>query len=139
MRTLINGILTNDAGTKLQGFKNPDNTDSFFALTDTAPFNLTSKTQILNGASAGTDSGWLPMASYPERLAYALDSGSTTTTFSIDISADGVTSLGQAFTGSYASSATSEITPPLIFSSVAAKYFRISVLSGGPISFIRGV
>lgn len=139
MRLLQNGVLTNDAGTKLQGFKNPDNSDSFFVTMDTAPLNMTTKSIVLNGAVAGENSGWLPTAAYPERLGYALDSGSTTTTFSIDISANGITSLSQAFTGSWASSTLAEISPPLLFSDINAKYFRINVLTGGPISFIRGV
>jgi hypothetical protein len=97
------------------------------------------KQEILSGASAGTNSGWLPVAAYAERLAYSLDSGTTSTTFSVDFSADGVTSLGQAFTGSYASSSIAEVTPPILFSDIRAKFFRITVNTGGPISFLRGV
>jgi len=96
------------------------------------------RSAILNGASAGADSGWLPLAEYPERFVYQLDSGTTATTFSIDISADGVTSLGQAFTGTYASSTVAEITFPLMFSNPLAKFFRWNVVSGGPLSVSRG-
>lgn len=94
---------------------------------------------ILNGASAGSDSGWLSISKAPERFAYQLDSGSTATTFSVDISADGVSSLGQAFTGTWASSVLAEITFPIMFSNPLAKFFRWNVLSGGPLSVSRGV
>jgi len=94
---------------------------------------------IINGGVAGSKSGWIPKSPFSERLAYALDSGSTTTTFSIDISDDGITSLAQAFTGSYASSSLIEVTPPLSFSNPLAKYYQVNILTGGPITFIRGV
>ena len=92
---------------------------------------------ILSGATAGQDSGWQPLTGGAFRLAYALDSGSTTTTFSVDISADGVTSLGQAFTGTWASSSQWEDTQRREVSNVTAKFFRFNVLSGGPLSVIR--
>ena len=101
--------------------------------------SIVARTAILNGASAGTDSGWIPISPNPERFAYQLDSGTTTTTFSVDISADGSTSLGQAFTGTYASSTVAEITFPIMFSNPLAKFFRWNVLSGGPLSVSRGV
>ncbi len=109
------------------------------AASDGSVFNLARGTSILNGASAGADSGWLAMSDAPERFAYQLDSGTTTTTFSVDISADGVNSLGQAFTGTWASSTLAEITPPIMFSNPLAKFFRWNVLSGGPLSVSRGV
>lgn len=96
------------------------------------------KTPILQGASAGANSGWLPISSAPERFAYQLDSGSTATTFSVDISADGASSLGQALTGTWASSALAEITYPVMFSDPRAKFFRWNVVSGGPLSVYRG-
>jgi len=102
-------------------------------------FSVVARNPILNGATAGQDSGWLPISSAPERFAYQLDSGSTSTTFSIDISADGVNSLGQAFTGTWASSSSAEITPPIMFSNPLAKFFRFNVVSGGPLSVSRGV
>jgi len=101
--------------------------------------NVLPRSPILNGASAGTDSGWLPISTSAERFSYQLDSGSTVTGFSVDISADGVTSLGQAFTGTWASSSVAEITFPIMFSNPLAKYFRWTVLSGGPMSIARGV
>lgn len=94
---------------------------------------------ILSGAVAGSDSGWVPISDAPERFAYQLDSGSTSTAFSVDISADGSTSIGQAFTGTWASSASAEITFPVMYSNPLAKYFRWNVLSGGPLSVSRGV
>ena len=96
------------------------------------------KVPILQSASAGDSSAWLPIAPYPERLAYSLDSGTTSTTFSIDISEDGSTSLGQAFTGSWASSTLAEITYPILYTDVRARYFKITVNTGGPITFLRG-
>lgn len=108
-------------------------------LIDGKAVNVLPRTPILAGASAGADSGWLPMSAAPERFAYQLDSGSTATTFSVDISADGVSSLGQAFTGTYASSTVAEITFPIMFSNPLAKFFRWTVLSGGPLSVSRGV
>lgn len=92
-------------------------------------------TPVLNGANAGQDSGWVPYAP-GMRLAYALDSGSTSTTFSVDISADGSTSLGQAFTGTWAST-TAEISPPIWLSNPAARFIRFNVLTGGPLSVVR--
>lgn len=90
---------------------------------------------ILSAATAGQDSGWLTY--YPGmRLAYALDSGSTSTTFSVDISNDGSTSLGQAFTGTWAAT-TSEITPPLYLTNTQARFIRFNVLTGGPLSVIK--
>jgi hypothetical protein len=96
------------------------------------------RVNILDNANAGTSTAWLPIAAYPERLAYQLDSGSAATTFSVDISADGVTSLGQAFTGTWARSDLAELTPPLMFSNPQARFFRFNVLSGGPLSVSRG-
>lgn len=136
---LLNGVLINEQRTKIQGIKHPDNTDTYLALNDSGPFNITTKTTILSGATAGTDSGWLPIAPYPERLGYALDSGSTSTTFTIDVSADGgATTLSQAFTGSYASSTVAEFSYPIQFSATTATHFKVTVTSGGPLTFVRG-
>lgn len=99
--------------------------------------DLVSGDWILEGAVAGRDSGWLPLIGGGFRLAYALDSGTTSTTFSVDISADGVASLAQAFTGSWASSTLYEDTGERLVSNVNAKYFRFNVLSGGPLSVKR--
>lgn len=96
------------------------------------------RSSILDAASAGVSTTWLAIAAYPERLAYQLDSGSVNTTFSIDVSADGLTSLGQAFTGSWARSDVAELTPPLMFANPQARFFRFNVLSGGPLSVSRG-
>lgn len=98
---------------------------------------MSPKAAILSGASAGQNSGWLPIAAFPERLVWQLDSGSTNTQFAVDISSDGVNSLGQAFTGSWASSTTAEFSPPLQFTNPLAKYFRVTVVSGGPLSVYR--
>ena len=92
-------------------------------------------TPILNGASAGQDSGWVAYTP-GMRLAYALDSGSTSTNFSVDISADGSTSLGQAFTGTWAAT-TAEISPPIWLTNTQARFIRFNVLTGGPLSVIR--
>lgn len=92
---------------------------------------------ILSGASAGDSTGWLPISPAPERLMYQLDSGSASTQFAVDISADGVTSLGQAFTGSWASSTTAHITAPISFSNPLARFFRVTVMAGGPLSMRR--
>lgn len=118
-----------------------DSNGQITALVDGAgnSYPLARGVPILAGASAGADSGWLPINAAPERFAYQLDSGSTTTTFSIDISADGVTSLGQAFTGTWASSSSAEITPQIMFSNPLAKFFRWNVVSGGPLSVNRGM
>lgn len=96
------------------------------------------KKVVLNGATAGQDSGWLPVSASPERFTWQLDSGSTSTQFTVDISADGVTSLGQAFTGVYASSTVAETSAPISFSNPQAKFFKFTVVSGGPFSVIRG-
>lgn len=98
---------------------------------------LVSGAWILDGASAGQSTAWLPLIGGGFRLAYALDSGTTTTGFSVDISADGVTSLGQAFTGSWASSTVFEDTGQRLVSNVNATHFRFNVLSGGPLSVKR--
>ena len=90
---------------------------------------------VISAATAGQDSGWIPYTP-GMRLAYALDSGSTTTTFSVDISNDGSTSLGQAFTGTWATT-TAEISPPIWLTNTQARYIRFNVLSGGPLSVIR--
>lgn len=93
---------------------------------------------ILNAASAGVDSGWLPISPAPERLVYQLTSGSTSTGFTVDISADGATSLGQAFTGTWARSDLACITGLISYSNPLARFFRVTVTSGGPISMARG-
>ncbi len=98
---------------------------------------LVSGAWILDGATAGQSTAWLPLIGGGFRLAYALDSGTTTTGFSVDISADGSTSLGQAFTGSYASSTAFEDTGQRLVSNVNATHFRFNVLSGGPLSVKR--
>ena len=87
----------------------------------------------LNAASAGVTGAWIPYVA-GMRFAYALDSGSTTTTFSIDFSADGVASLGQAFTGTWASSSAAEFTPPIYLTNALARFVRFNVLTGGPLS-----
>lgn len=98
---------------------------------------LSTKKQILSAASAGQNSGWVPISPNLERLFYQLDSGTTSTQFSVDISADGVNSLGQAFTGTWAASASGEFTPPLMFSNPLAKFYRFNVVAGGPLSVYR--
>lgn len=98
-----------------------------------SPVSGAGKTPILNAASAGQDSGWVPISAAIMKINYQLDSGSTTTGFAIDVSADQSTSLGQAFTGTWASSTTAE-SAYLPFSNPLAKYFRVTVTSGGPIS-----
>lgn len=93
---------------------------------------------ILNAASAGAATAWLPISPAPERLIYQLTSGSVSTGFTVDISADGVTSLGQAFTGTWARSDLAFITGLISFSNPLARFFRVTVTSGGPISMARG-
>lgn len=90
---------------------------------------------VLDAGTAGSSSGWIAYTP-GMRLAYALDSGSASTTFSVDISADGATSIGQAFTGTWAST-TAEISPPIWLTNPQARYIRFNVLSGGPLSVIR--
>lgn len=122
---------TTSSGGKIEGIKNKDG--SIVPI-----INL--KQTVLQSASSGTSSDWLPIAAFPERLAYSLDSGSTSTTFTIGISADGgTTTLAQAFTGSWASSSVAEITYPIQYSDITATHFKITVTAGGPITFIRGV
>lgn len=99
---------------------------------------LVSKDGVLDAASAGASSPWFAYTA-GMRLAYSLDSGATTTTFSIDFSADGVTSLGQAFTGTWASSTVAEITPPLYLTNPQARFLRFNVLTGGPLSVSRNI
>lgn len=91
--------------------------------------------QILNSGTAGQDSGWVPYET-GMRLAYALDSGTALTTFSVDISADGVTSLGQAYTGTWAST-TAEISMPIWLTNPAARFIRFNVVTAGPLSVIK--
>lgn len=93
---------------------------------------------VLDGATAGVSSAWFPYIP-GMRLAWQLDSGTTSTTFSIDISADGVTSLGQAYTGVWASSTVAEISPPLYLTNPLARFIRFNVLTGGPLSVDRSV
>lgn len=93
---------------------------------------------LLSGASAGASSAWVPYIA-GMRLAWQLDSGTTSTTFSIDISADGVTSLAQAYTGVWASSTVAEISPPLYLTNPLARFIRFNVLTGGPLSVDRSV
>jgi hypothetical protein len=96
-------------------------------------------TEILTGAVAGEDSGWLRING-PEALAWQLVSGTTNTTFQIDVSAtaDGA-SPTMILTGNYASSTVIERSWPLfnLAASLNANYFRFSVLSGGPLTVIR--
>ena len=106
-------------------------------LTQPQVFAISPRANILTGANAGTDSGWLLIGPHAERLVYQLDSGTTATGFTVDISIDGVTSLGQAWTGTYNSSTVAEFSPPMWFTNPLARYFRVTVTSGGPISFAR--
>jgi hypothetical protein len=121
-----------DTNSNLVGIKNPRSVGN-----DLNVSSLVSGAgnPVISAAAAGQDSGWIPYVP-GMRLAYALDSGSTTTTFSVDISNDGVTSLGQAFTGTWAST-TAEISPPIWLTNTQARYIRFNVLSGGPLSVIR--
>lgn len=98
---------------------------------------LDAKKQILAGASAGQNSGWQRISPNPERLLWQLDSGAVNTQFAVDVSADGDNSLGQAFTGSWSSSTVAEFSPPLQFTNPQARYFRVTVISGGPFSVYR--
>jgi hypothetical protein len=107
------------------------------ALNSAQLASVSARSSILSGASAGADSGWLLIGPHAERLLYQLDTGTTTTGFTVDISIDGVTSLGQAWTGTYNSSTVAEFSPPMWFTNPLAKYFRVTVTSGGPISFAR--
>ena len=97
---------------------------------------LVSGAWILNGATSGQDSGWIPYVG-GMRLAYALDSGTASTTFAVDYSVNGTTSEGQAFTGTWASSTVFERTPPLWLSEYEARFIRVTVTSGGPLSVYR--
>ena len=123
----------------VKGKRNSVTGGNELSVADGSTVSIGARQPVLNGASAGTDSGWLPLAQAPERFAYQLDSGTTTTGFSVDISADGSTSLGQAFTGTWSSSTVAEITFPIMFSNPLAKFFRWTVMSGGPLSVTRGV
>ena len=93
---------------------------------------------ILSGAMVGETTGWLPIAPFRESLMYALTSGSAQTEFSIDISADGFTSLGQAYTGVWSSSSIARVEPLRPWSDLRARYFRVTVTLGGPLSMARG-
>ena len=113
-----------DTNSNLVGIKNPRSVGN-----DLNVSSLVSGAgnPVISAAAAGQDSGWIPYVP-GMRLAYALDSGSTTTTFSVDISADGSTSLGPALTGT---------SPPIWLTNTQARYIRFNVLSGGPLSVIR--
>lgn len=93
---------------------------------------------VLEAASAGADSGWLLVSGSRERLFFQLASGSTLTGFTIDISADGVTSLAQTHTGSWDSSTVALQSAPMMFSDPRATYFKVTITSGGPINVTRG-
>jgi hypothetical protein len=93
---------------------------------------------LLDSASAGTSSAWVPYLA-GMRLAWQLDTGTTSTTFSIDMSADGVSSLGQAFTGVWDRSTVAEISPPIYLTNPLARFIRFNVLTGGPLSVDRSV
>jgi len=96
-------------------------TGSSGILISGAVINVSPRAVILSGATPGTSSGWIPISFAPERFAYQLDSGSVVTGFSVDISSDGTTSLGQAFTGTWASSTVAELTFPIMFSNQLAE------------------
>ena len=131
----------NDANGQIAGVQGPTSNVQvpFMTPAQTAATQaLVSAPWILNGASAGQDSGWIGYVP-GMRLAYALDTGTTATTFSVDISSDGSTSLGQAFTGTYASSSAYEITPPIWLSNQAARFIRFNVRTGGPLSVSSNV
>lgn len=135
-----NYVLSSQGGVAFDSSSNGGKVDGIVNSDGTIVPIINLKYPILEGASAGTASEWLPISPFPERLAYALDSGSTSTTFTIDVSADGgVTTLSQAYTGSYASSSVAEITFPIQYSAITATHFKITVTAGGPITFLRGV
>lgn len=135
-----NYVLSSQGGVAFDSSSNGGKVDGIVNTDGTIVPIINLKYPILEGASAGTASEWLPISPFPERLAYALDSGSTSTTFTIDVSADGgVTTLSQAYTGSYASSSVAEITFPIQYSAITATHFKITVTAGGPITFLRGV
>ncbi len=94
--------------------------------------------QILSAGTPSTsDTGWLPIAPWAERLLHTLDSGSAATQYAIDFSADGVNSLGQHSTWTWSSSSAYERTWPLTFDNPQARFFRVTVLSGGPLNVWR--
>lgn len=135
-----NYVLSSQGGVAFDSSSNGGKVDGIVNSDGTIVPIINLKIPVLEGASAGTASEWLPISPFPERLAYALDSGSTSTTFTIDVSADGgVTTLSQAYTGSYASSSVAEITFPIQYSAITATHFKITVTAGGPITFLRGV
>lgn len=97
-----------------------------------------SRDEILSGAEAGVSSAWIPYNA-GMRLAYALDSGSTSTNFSLDFSADSSgSSPSQAFTGTWAST-TAEVAPPIYLTNPNARFIRFNVLTGGPLTVLRNI
>lgn len=105
---------------------------------------------VLNGASVGASSQWFPFRDL-DRIAFALDSGSTSTTASVDYSFDGgQTTAGQAYTLATSSSTAFEtgymqLSPYFIGLARAARdagtftgyYARVTVLTGGPLSVFK--
>jgi hypothetical protein len=94
----------------------------------------------------GQSSSWVQFAP-DQRIAYALDSGSTASTAAVDFGFDGVTTAGQAYTISYASSTQFEVgilavSAYFVALALAAKragtfrgyYFKVTVQTGGPLS-----
>jgi hypothetical protein len=128
-----------EAGCEADDLDDPMRNDGTLRPDEVAQFrSVVSGDGVLDAASAGQSSAWFGYVP-GMRLAYALDSGTTSTTFSIDFSADGVTSLGQAFTGTWASSTVAEITPPLYLTNPQARFLRFNVLTGGPLSVSRNI
>ena len=135
-------LLVNDDDDHLYGYRLSDGTEVRIGTSRpdnaAAVVGAVGRFDVLNGATAGQSSAWLRIGPFSERYAYQLDSGSTSTQYAIDISEDGVTSLGQAFTGTWARSDLAYITGLISYSNPRAKYFRVTVISGGPLSFSRG-
>lgn len=108
---------------------------------------------ILIGGVAGQSSAWLPFMPGMS-IGFGLDSGSTSTIWSIDISFNGQTSVAQAWTdswdrpaGTWLKSPPMYLAPTLLSQYIAAVnsgadvnlFFRFNVVSGGPLSVIRNI
>lgn len=146
----IGNLHDQDTG-KLVGYRNPV-TGKDESLDAASVQALVSRDWILNGANVGASSAWVPFAP-GQRIAYALDSGTTSTTATVDYSFDGGASVaGQAYTISYASSTAFEVGALLVSAYFiglvnAAKqagaftgyFFRVTVTGGGPLSVLNNI
>lgn len=90
---------------------------------------------LLEGATVGADTGWIPAFGYAERFMARIDSAGTAS-IAMDGSSDGVTSAAQIATWSLDTTGVQSVSPPI---KSPYPYIRFTVVAAtAPVTLGRG-